>query len=102
MGLLVLYQVCKPFDFFPAHHLVRHGVCLVLCFTALGGFFFGNLEWQRDSGHGDPAHYDPHGVLRHPAGFRLRGPVYVDARQRTLWPKLKQKHRDLRAEASWK
>ena len=25
--------------------------------------------------------------------------VYVDARQRTLWPKLKQKHRDLRAEA---
>ena len=25
--------------------------------------------------------------------------VYVDARQRTLWPKLKQKYRDLRAEA---
>ena len=25
--------------------------------------------------------------------------VYVDARQRTLWPKLKQKYRDLRAGA---
>ncbi len=39
VGLLVLYQVCKPFDFFRRVIWFAMGVCLVLCFTALGGFF---------------------------------------------------------------
>ena len=81
------------------------GVCLVLCFTALGGFF--SLEIWGGSVilvvMATLLIMTPHGVLRHPAGFSTSGDrVYVDARQRTLWPKLKQKYRDLRRRPGWK
>lgn len=100
VGLLVLYQVCKPFDFFRRIIWFAMGVCLVLCFTALGGLF--SLEIWSGS------------VILVMATLLLMTPtvffaiqrifdfgdrVYVDARQRTLWPKIRQKHRDLRAEA---
>lgn len=100
VGLLVLYQVCKPFDFFRRIIWFAMGVCLVLCFTALGGFF--SLEIWSGSVILVMATLlimTPTVFFAIQRVFDFGDRVYVDARQRTLWPKLKQKYRDLRAEA---
>ena len=100
VGLLVLYQVCKPFDFFRRIIWFAMGVCLVLCFTALGGSF--SLEIWSGSVILVMATLlimTPTVFFAIQRVFDFGDRVYVDARQRTLWPKLKQKYRDLRAEA---
>ena len=100
VGLLVLYQVCKPFDFFRRIIWFAMGVCLVLCFTALGGFF--SLEIWSGSVILVMATLlimTPTVFFAIQRVFDFGDRVYVDARERTLWPKLKQKYRDLRAEA---